>query len=240
MNKIKTLFITELKLSLRSPDTMLFVLLMPVIIVGIMRLISETNSSLTENLGAYLVIGVCAIGLMGLPLTLSEYRSRKILKKMQVTPATPGLLLGTQIMVQGLVAILSAFLVIFESVIIFGVNISGNPLSLILSWLIVLISIFSIGMIISSISKDVKQAGIICSIIYFPMLLLSGTTIPYSKFPEWMQSVGRILPLRQGIILMNGVLSGGGLMDYTPQILILLLISVIGIITSIKCFRWEM
>lgn len=240
MKKLLTLSRVELKLALRSPDTMLFVLIMPVVIVGIMRLISSDVSAIEHNLGAYLVIGICAIGLMGLPLTLSEYRSRKILKQMQVTPATPGLLLGSQILIQGLVALISALLVILECTLLFGVEISINPFRLLLGWLLVLISIFSIGMIICSISRDVKQAGIICSVLYFPMLLLSGTTIPYSKFPELIQRVGVILPLRQGIILMDGILSGDRLIDYIIQIIILLFLSVVGIITSIKLFKWEM
>lgn len=239
MKKLLTLFKIELKLTLRSPDTLLFVLLMPVVIVTIMRLISEDNTVLQSNMGAYMVIGICAIGLMGLPLTLSEYRGRKILKQMQVTPATPKLLLGTQLLVQGLVAVISALLVILVTTLLFGVSLQVNLYSFLLSWFLVLVSIFAIGMVICSISRDIKQAGILCSIIYFPMLLLSGTTIPYSKFPKLLQGLGNFLPLRQGINLIDGILTGGLITDYLFEVVILLIITILGTAISIKWFRWE-
>lgn len=39
-----------------------------------------------QSFGALCTISICAGGLMGLPLVISEYRERKILKRFQVTP----------------------------------------------------------------------------------------------------------------------------------------------------------
>ena len=46
------------------------------------------------------------------------------------------------------------------------------------------------------------------SITYFPMLLLSGATIPVEVFPEWFQSIAKLLPLGVGIDLLKSISAG--------------------------------
>ena len=247
MKRFRILFTTELKLSLRSPDAILFSLLMPVLVLVVIALIygpagsaDGQNSMIEETFGAFISIGICAIGLMGLPLVLAEYRHKKVLKRLQVTPVHPGLLLGVQFAVQTLMALLSAALVITVALVFFGLRLEGSPGAIAAAYLLVLVSIFSIGLLIASTAKDIKQAGIICSILYFPMLLFSGTTIPIHVFPQPLQTAAGILPLRQGIILLNGISNGDSFALFGPQIAILLLIAIVATLASLFTFRWDM
>src|SRR6056297_481574 len=169
MRRFWVLFKTELKLALRSPDAILFSLTMPVVILIIIALIYGTNapssqesSIIEQTFGAFIAIGICAIGLMGLPLTLADYRHKKVLKRLQVTPVHPGLLLGIQFTVQSIMAILSALLVIIAAALLFRLKLEGSPGAIAAAYLLVLVSIFSIGLLIASTAKDIKQAGIIC------------------------------------------------------------------------------
>ena len=50
-----------------------------------------------QSFGAFVAVGICATGLMGLPLTIADYRDKKILKRFKATPVDPGLLLLVQI-----------------------------------------------------------------------------------------------------------------------------------------------
>lgn len=50
-----------------------------------------------------------------------------------------------------------------------------------------MISMFSIGMMVGGIAKNAKVAGIIASVLYFPMLIFSGATLPYEVMPAAMQ-----------------------------------------------------
>ena len=99
MKRFLTLLAIELKLALRSRDMVLFAILMPVIVLIVVRLVfgagADGDPGMVEaTIGAFLAIGICAVGLTGLPLTLAEYRSRKVLKRLQVTPVHPAMLLG--------------------------------------------------------------------------------------------------------------------------------------------------
>jgi ABC-2 type transport system permease protein len=46
----------------------------------------------------------------------------------------------------------------------------------------VLTAIFSLGMMLASVAKNSKSAGMLCSLLYFPMLFLSGAAIPFEVF----------------------------------------------------------
>lgn len=238
MKKLFVLAKTELKLTLRSPDIMIFVMLMPLVIVLLIGFIAR-EGMLAETYGAFLAIGICAVGLMGMPLALASYRQRKVLKRLQVTPASPVLLLGAQLFGAVLTAGISALLVA-AAIRLFGVRVPGAGLRLAAAWIIVLMSIFSIGLMVASTAGDEKRAGIVASILYFPMLLLSGTTVPYPVFPDAVQTAGQVLPLRQGIILLNGVSAGGRLIDYPLQLAVLAGIALVCTLISIRTFRWTM
>lgn len=244
MRRFFTLCRIELKLALRSPDVILFALAMPIVIMVITALTSGTAEGpqlvISTSLGAYLAIGVCAIGLMNLPLTLADYRHKRVLKRLQVTPVHPGLLLTVQGTVQALLALLSATLVLVASGAIFSVTVQGSPLQLVFAFLLVLTSIFSIGLCIASTARDVKRAGILCSLLYFPMLLLSGTTIPFDRFPKALQLAAQVLPLRQGVVLLQGIASGRGIGSYLFELLVLISVTIVCGIIAVRSFRWDM
>jgi len=246
MKRFFTLLGTELRLSLRSPDMILFAILMPVIVLVVVRIVFGAGSEgsgagmIDLTFGAFLAIGVCAVGLMGLPLGLAEYRHRKVLKRLQVTPVHPGLLLSVQLIAQAAVSIVSALLVAATAVIAFGVRLEGSLVTVVAAYLLVMISIFAIGLVIASTARDVKRAGIIASVVYFPMLLFSGTTIPFPVFPEAVQRAAAVLPLRHGIEILNAATLGEPLGGMLPQIGLLAAIAVAGIIVSLRTFRWDM
>jgi len=246
MKRFFTLLGTELRLSLRSPDMILFAILMPVIVLVVVRIVFGAGSEgsgagmIDLTFGAFLAIGVCAVGLMGLPLGLAEYRHRKVLKRLQVTPVHPGLLLSVQLIAQAAVSIVSALLVAATAVIAFGVRLEGSLVTVVAAYLLVMISIFAIGLVIASTARDVKRAGIIASVVYFPMLLFSGTTIPFPVFPEAVQRAAAVLPLRHGIEILNAATLGEPLGGMLPQLGLLAAIAVAGIIVSLRTFRWDM
>lgn len=56
--------------------------------------------------------------------------------------------------------------------------------------------------------RTIKSVNAVTSLVYFPMLFLSGATIPYELFPSGLQKVANVLPLTQGIKLMKAVSMG--------------------------------
>ena len=102
-----------------------------------------------------------------------------------------------------------------------------------------MLSTLSIGMLVGGVAKNTKQAGVIASLLYFPMLVFSGTTLPVEVMPQAMQKVVSLFPLTQGISLMKhsflGVSTGNVLIPVTVIIVVMLLCTGL----AIRFFRWE-
>ena len=76
------------------------------------------------------------------------------------------------------------------------------------------------------------------SLLYFPMLLFSGATIPAEVFPAWFQSAAKVMPLGVGINLLKSV-SMGCYDKITVPVIMLTAITLICGTIAVKTFRWE-
>lgn len=176
---------------------------------------------------------------MGLPLVLSEYRHRKILKRFRVTPVSPSMILVVQGVIYALYAIVSLILVYSTAKIFFKFQFRGSWINFLGAYILVMTSMFSIGFMVGGIAKNIKMAGVIASILYFPMLIFSGATLPYEVMPTVLEKVADILPLTQGIKLLKSASLNLSIDNAILPILIVSILAVICIGVSIKLFRWE-
>lgn len=116
---------------------------------------------------------------------------------------------------------------------------SGCSGLFLLGYLLVMISIFSIGMLVGGIAKDSKIAGVIASILYFPMIIFSGATLPYEVMPGLMQKAADVMPLTQGIKILKNAVLGLPAENVTCSVAVMLLIAAVCSFTAVKFFRWE-
>lgn len=247
MRAYKTLLKNELKMSLRGMDMLIFAVCMPIVVLVILGIIYGNKpafegadySFIEQSFGALCSIAICAGGVMGLPLVISDYREKKILKRYQVTPIKPGFILLVEVsmyVIYALVSLITLFVVAF---CIFGFRIRGNIGLFAVGYFLVMISMFSIGVMVGGIAKNTKIAGIIASVLYFPMLVFSGATLPYEVMPSVMQNAVNIMPLTQGIKILKNVILGLPIENVTGAIIAMLAVAVICVVIAIKKFRWE-
>lgn len=216
MNKYVTMLKTEIKLSFRGMDMVIFALCLPVVMVVLLGIIygnqpafeGASYSFLEQSFGAISTIAICAGGVMGLPLVISDYRQKKILKRYKVTPTNPILLLTVQVSIYAIYSLLSLILVYLVGSLFFGVRLPGSVGIFLASYLLVMLSTFSIGMMVGGVAPNMKVASIVASVLYFPMLIFSGATLPYEVMPTALQRIADILPLTQGIKLLKAASLG--------------------------------
>lgn len=245
MKRFLKLYVIEQKLALRSGDMLLFGVAMPVGIMILITMIAGNRMAgagytyLESSFASLIAVGICAAAFMGIPLTVADYRNKKILKHFFTTPCSPVWILGSDVLCGAVTASLSAVSVALVSIIFLGYRMRGNVLAFIGAWLLTLAAMFSIGLLMASLCRTVKSVNAVTTLVYFPMLFLSGATIPYELFPDGLQKVANVLPLTQGIKLMKAV-SMGNKPDSVGKIVALLVgITLICGIISVKTFRWE-
>ena len=101
-----------------------------------------------------------------------------------------------------------------------------------------MISMFSIGLMVASLCRTTKSMNVATSLLYFPMLLFSGATIPAEVFPKGFQTVAKRMPLGIGIDLLKSV-SMGCYDNIVLPVVTLTAITVICGAVAVKTFRWE-
>jgi ABC-2 type transport system permease protein len=247
MKTFNTMLKTELRLSLRGLDMFIFAICMPIVVLVILGVIyggkpafdGASYSFLEQSFGAIASIAICAGGVMGLPLVVSDYRSKHILKRFQVTPVKPTVILLVQVTIYALYALVSLITLFIIATLFFGFRMQGSFFQFILGWFLVMLSMFSIGMMVGGIAKNSKIAGIIASVLYFPMLIFSGATLPYEVMPSAMQRIVEVLPLTQGIKILKFATLGLPTDNVVIAIVILIVIAVVCSGISIKFFKWE-
>lgn len=247
MKAFRALLKTEIRLSLRGMDMFIFAICMPVVVVIILGAVFGDKPAfdgagytfLAQSFSAVTTIAICAGGVMGLPLVVSDYRSRKILKRFKVTPTSPALILAVQVVIYALYSFVSLILVYTTGAIFFGYQLYGSWVQFLGAYLLVMLSMFSIGLLVGGIAPNIKIASAAASLLYFPMLIFSGATLPYEVMPFALQKVANILPLTQGIKLLKAASLGLPIDRVFIPAVVMIVIAVLCTTVSLRLFKWE-
>lgn len=237
----------ELKLNIRNMNMVIFAVILPIILLVILGLLYGTSPAaegagftfLEQSIGGLCAVSICAGGLMGLPLAVSEYRERKILKRFKVTPISPVMLLIVEFLIYVIYSSVSLATLIPLAMLFWKVKVHGSWLTFIGSWLLTMLSALSIGMMVGGTAKNAKTASVIACILYFPMLIFSGATLPFEVMPESMQKIVRLFPMTQGIQLMKAAFLGTPLKNVWLPVIVMCGVTVFCFIIAVKCFKWE-
>lgn len=176
---------------------------------------------------------------MGLPLVVSDYRNRKILKRFWVTPTSPVLILAVQAAIYALYSIVSLILVYATAALFFNYQFSGSWIRFLAAYFLVMISMFSIGLLVGGVAPNIKIASVLASILYFPMLIFSGATLPYEVMPAPLQRVADVMPLTQGIKLLKSASVGLPIDNVLVPVTVMTVIALVCTGISIRFFKWE-
>lgn len=247
MRSFRAMLKTEVRLSLRGMDMVIFAICMPVVTTILLGIIygnkvafdGASYTFLEQSFGGLATIAICAGGVMGLPLVISDYRHKKILKRFKVTPISPAKILLVQLVIYALYSIVSLVLIYGVATLFFDLRLRGSFIKFLSSYILVMASMFSIGLMVGGIAKDIKSASVMASVLYFPMLIFSGATLPYEVMPTSLQKIANILPLTQGIKLLKSTSLGLPMEEVVLSIIIMITIGIICSGIALRYFKWE-
>lgn len=247
MRAFKALLKTEAKLSLRGMDMFIFAICMPFVAVIIIGAVFGNKPAfdgaaytfLEQSFGAVATIAICAGGVMGLPLVVADYRNRRILKRFKVTPTSPALILAVQVVIYAIYSFASLLLVYLAATMFFDYQFLGSWLQFSGSYLLVMLSMFSIGLLVGGLAPNMKIASAAASLLYFPMLIFSGATLPYEVMPAALQKAAELLPLTQGIKMLKATSLGLPMDSVLVPVVVMIGLTLICMSLSLRFFKWE-
>ena len=237
----------ELRLFSRNLINMFFLLVFPALMILLFGGIYGNDPNPLFNgygtvdisVPAYAGMIISITALMSLPLTLCQYREKKILKRYKATPVEPLSVILSQFLVNILMTIIGMLLLIAIAIVVFDLRFEGNVAAVIAVFLYSTLCLYSLGLLIASLAPNMKAATAIANLVYFPMLFLTGATLPFELLPESMQKIALVLPVTHIVQAMKTVWFGDSILSAWCNPLVLTAFLVVCAALSLKFFRWE-
>jgi len=235
----------ELKLFLREPTAAFFTLIFPLILLVIFggifgnEPVSRFGNRGTVDLSVpgYIGMIIATSGLLSLPVTLSAYREKGILRRYQASPVSVPLILGSQVAINLLMLVIGATGLFVVGRLGYNLVIPAQTLNLFCGFLFSAASFLSLGFVLAGILPSPKAANAVGMALFFPMLFLSGSAMPIEILPKGMRAFAEFLPLTHVVELLKGIWFGQGWDLKSASILAAMLI--VCAIASTKTFRWQ-
>jgi ABC-2 type transport system permease protein len=109
-----------------------------------------------------------------------------------------------------LISLTSAALIIAAAMVLFGLPMRGNWLSLLFALSLFLIGALATGLLISTVADSQQVAFQIALLVsLLPTLILSGFIFPISSMPRALQLVTNVVPARYFLLALRGIVLKG-------------------------------
>jgi ABC-2 type transport system permease protein len=247
MKSFWKLTLAECKLYFRFPIAAFFTLaLLPLVLLLLGSIFGNDpspiyggNGTLDVMVPSFIALVIAISAIMSLPMAMTNYRERGILRRYRATPVSPAAVLGAQLVTQFAMTILGMLLLILIGKVLFNLRFEGNIASVLAAFTLGCLSFFSIGMLLAGVLPNTRVGTIIGNVILQPMIYLSGATIPKEVMPEGMRDAIRLNPLTHVVTLMQGMWRGDAWSQHQSEVVILGVLMIVFGIIAVKVFRWE-
>jgi ABC-2 type transport system permease protein len=169
----------------------------------------------TENLNfiSYFVPSILGMSVMQVgifaAIPLVADREKLILKRLAATPLRRWQLVGSNVLMRLLIAVVQAVTIIGVGLLAFGVEVTGPVGLSVVFVLLGAVSFLALGYVIASFASTEDSANGMTSVVQFPMMFLSGTFFPIDQMPDALQAVARVIPLTYLSDALRQVMVGG-------------------------------
>jgi ABC-2 type transport system permease protein len=137
-----------------------------------------------------------------------------------------------------LVGYIQVVLILSASHFLFHVPIVGSLFLLLAVALVFIIANLAMGVTISTLAQNQRQAMQMSFFFFLPSLLLSGFMFPFRGMPGWAQALGELFPLTHFLRIIRGiVLNGNGFADVMMQLWQIALFAVLAVTIGVKRYR---
>ncbi len=244
MNGMRALIVAETRLLLRDPISWILSIFLPTTILLVFGVILAPHRPdpvfgglrfIDVFAPSLVVIAMAILALQILPVRLTNYRERGILRRFSTTPVHPSRLLLAQLVVYSVTASLGVVLLIVVGNLAFDIRIPADPIGYVAAFGVGMAALLATGLLIAAVAPSAGVATAVGVPAFMVVLLLGGVYIPRAILPELLIRIGEFTP--PGVQGLQDAWMG-----VAPQLLPLAVLAaltvVFGTIAS-RAFRWE-
>lgn len=233
----RRLLVTELRLLLRDPLTLTFVLVFPIVTMLIIgsSFGTEPNEVFPVNpshwyVASYFTVVIGATGLIMLPVHIASYRERGVLRRFAAA-GFPRWSFAIAQLVVGLVAIVvGAAVLLAVAAPVYGIPTVEDPLRMAAGIIASALAFVSIGVLLGTMLPSARAAQAIGLLLFFPSFLLGGGGPPPAVMSDLLADISSWMPLS----LANQSIQGPwlGLENADAQLAVVALIALVALVLA--------
>ncbi|MDO9378426.1 MAG: ABC transporter permease [Nocardioidaceae bacterium] len=227
----RRLVTAELRLLLRDPLTLTFVLAFPIVSMLIIGGSFGTDADAAFPVdptqwyvASYFTVVIGATGLIMLPVHIASYRERGVLRRLAAS-GFPRWSFALAQAVTGLLAIaVSCLLLLAVAAPVYGVPAVEDPVRVGLGILAGSLAFVSIGVLLGTVMPSARAAQATGLLLFFPSFLLGVGGPPPAVMSDVLRSISDVLPLKLVTDAIREPWLGIG--DATGSLLVVVVIAV--------------
>jgi ABC-2 type transport system permease protein len=216
----------ETRLLTREWAPMLFAFVFPPMMMLVLAGVFANDSGpefLGQNgtdyyIAAYLAVPMAALALIGLPVALTGYRERGVLRRLTASGVSQLSVIGAQVLVTSLLVVLGAGLVLSVAAPIYGLPEVDNPAGVIAAFALGTAMMLTLGVVVGLAVATARSAQALGLLLFMPMWLLGGGGPPAGVMTGAMQTISGFLPTTPLTTAIRDAWLGGG--DITEPMLL--------------------
>ncbi|MGH9308485.1 MAG: ABC transporter permease [Vicinamibacterales bacterium] len=238
----------EIKIFVREPLGVIGSVAIPVVIfVLFSRMlgprartgVAGVPAFMSVDLPIFASIMIAASAVLSLVAIIAIYREGGILKRLRATPLRPHTILTAHVIVKLLFTAVTLAVMVLLGRRYYPLDPDVPLMSFTLALLYSTVCVLSLGFLIASIVPTARFAQPIGTIVFYPMLALSGLFFPVDSLPPLLQTAARVVPLTYAVSLLRGVWHGEGWLAHAGDVVALGLAFLVCTLISSRVFRWE-
>jgi ABC-2 type transport system permease protein len=238
------LALTEARLLLREPVALIWGLAFPMALLAVMGIASSRPQA---DLGGLPLVAVyepilivfvtVAFAIQGLPAVVAGYRERRILRRLATTPVGPVRVVAAQLAVNLAVALVATAGILTVARLGFGVALPGQPAGFAVTYVLAAAAMLGLGMLIAALAPTGRSAGVIGTILFFPLMFFAGLWIPRAQMPASLRQISDFTPLGAAVQALQDSMRGSW--PHPMELAVLAGYAVVFTVAAIRFFRWE-
>jgi ABC-2 type transport system permease protein len=191
----------------------------------------ESTQFLVPGLIGFLLM-VTAV--LSTALSVVREKERGTMEQLRMAPLRTAELVVGKTLPYLAISLVATVMILVAARVLFGVEIRGSHLHLLVAVLLYLFGALGFGLFISTLADTQAlafQAGLITSML--PAILLSGFIFQIRIMPQPLQLITYLVPARYFLVILRGIiLKGEGLVTYWPQVVALAIYGLVVVALS--------
>ncbi len=236
------LALMNVQLARRTPTAMFFSLIFPLIFLFVYgALFAKGSPRIVAFLfGPVVVLQILSSTFFGLGVRVVQMRERGSLRRYRLAPIGPGAMVLASLLANYLLLLPTVALLFICARAFFAMPLAVNWWDIF--WIVTIgdFAFAGFGLVIGSLADTMQEAQVYSNAVFFPLLFLSGATIPLAELPHWLQRVAAFLPATYLVNAFQAEMPRRTpLSAHAAELTALVVAGAVGMLLAVQLFRWE-